>query len=132
MAIKKGIFNAIQIIADGTTYTLPRPSGFTVEREEVYAGELTTCTGNYYADRIGWKYADMDLTWEILEPADLDNLLVLPSVVTLRWTDANGSNRSDSVRITKRAATGTRFTKNNRLYWKDVSLGVSFNGVHTD
>ena len=132
MAIKQGIFNAIQIITGSTTYTLPRPSGFTVEREAVYAGEITTCTGQYYADYIGWHYADMDLTWEILEPAELDVLIALPPVITLKWTDTDGTDKSESVRITKRASTGTRFTKGGRQYWKNVSLGVSFNGIHNN
>ena len=132
MAIKKGIFNGIQIIAGPTTYTLPRPSGFTVEREEVYAAEITTCTGQYFADRIGWKYADMELKWDMLEPTDLDNLIGVASVVILKWTDVNGTDVSESIRITKRASTGTRITKGGRQYWKDVTLGVSFNAVHNN
>lgn len=132
MAIKKGIFNGIQIINGSTTYTLPRPSGFKVEREAVYAGEITTCTGQYLADYIGWKYADMTLQWDVLEPTDLDNLIGLPTTISLKWTDANNVDVTETVRITKRATTGTRFTKNSRSYWKNVNLGVSFVNVHNN
>lgn len=132
MAIKYQILNGIKISDGTTTRTLPRPSGFTVEREGVYAGEITSCTGQYYADYIGWKYADMNLQWDILQPAELDFLINLPAVVSLSWEDSTGSTVTESVRITKRASTGSRYTKNGRQYWKKVSMGVSFNGTHSN
>ena len=48
---------------------LPKPTNFTPAREDVYAGEYTTCTGKMIADRIGWKFSEIDLQWDALKQA---------------------------------------------------------------
>ena len=44
-----GIFNTI--IIDGKE--IFRPNAFTLQREQIYSGEIETCTGKRLADRVG-------------------------------------------------------------------------------
>lgn len=120
-----GIFNSIKI---GSADVF-RPSDFTPVKEEVYAAEYTTCTGATIADRVGWKYADMTLSWDTL-PADQLSSINVHGVTTLTFDTPEGTVTED-VRIMNKSTTATRFEiVRGVAVWKDISLGVSFLNVH--
>jgi hypothetical protein len=56
MAWKIGNYETITI---GSS-SIFKPNEMELEREDVYAGEYTTCTGRVIADLIGWRYADTE------------------------------------------------------------------------
>ena len=57
-----GIFNSISI--DGTE--IFRGNNFSLDREWIYAAEIETCTGKRCADVVGWRYSDLQLSWDNL------------------------------------------------------------------
>ena len=69
------IFNTITIDNE----QIFRPSDFDLKREDVYAGEYTTCTGAVIADRIGWRYSDIELKYDTLPD---DQMQTLDTVAT--------------------------------------------------
>lgn len=111
---------------------LPRPSDFTPQRETVYRGEYTTSNGRLRADVLGWKYADMDLEWDMLPQDTIQALLALSVTRTyyLRFKDANGVWETEEFMITKSVQTGTRIRDmDGNEIWKNVKMGVRFNVV---
>lgn len=107
-----------------------RPNDFTLGREDVYAGEYTTCTGKTIADRIGWRYADTELQWDTLPQGQLDVLLAMAGACTLKFTDADGDH-TETIVPTTRVWVSTRFRDTaGRLMWSGVTLGVRFINVH--
>lgn len=124
-----GIFNTITI---NTNDHILAPNDFTLEREDVYSGEITTCTGKTIADCIGWKYADMSLNWDYLPQTDLSIILALNGAFTLTFNDESGTSQTENVIRKNSGMTGTRFTDaNGNVIWKGVSIGISFLDVHT-
>lgn len=121
-----GIFNTIKI----NNVEIFRPNDFEIIREDVYAAEYTTCTGKTIADRIGWKYADMELSWDMLTDQMLSTLSSM-TVGTLKFTDSDGEHTENIMRLGFNN-TPTRFTKNGVPIWKNVSVNVRFLDVHTD
>lgn len=121
-----GIFNTIKI----NNVEIFRPNDFEISREDVYAAEYTTCTGKTIADRIGWKYADMELSWDMLTDQMLATLSSM-TVGTLKFTDSDGEHTESIMRLGFNN-TPTRFTKNGAAIWKNVSVNVRFLDVHTD
>lgn len=122
-----GIYNTIQL----NGVELFRPTDFSPKREGVYAAEITTCSGKVIADRVGWRYADMELKWDTLPQAQLDVLLALAEQATLVFTDADGISHTEQIIPTTRVWVATRFTgKDGNPCWKDVSMGVKFINVH--
>ena len=119
------IFNTITL--DNKTFY--RPNDFTPEKEKVYQGEYTSCTGKTLADCIGWKYADITLEWDTLPDDMMTDLIGLTGVFTFGFTDSSGV-QSENVIITGFANTATRFTENGVVMWKNVQLGLKFIDVH--
>lgn len=123
-----GIYNTITI--DNVEYI--RPTNLTLEREDVYAGEYRTCTGAVIADRIGWRYADATLSWDMLTDAKLTALAALNGPVTLAFTDSDGAKSETVIRLGF-ANTPTRHTDNaGQVIWKDVAVVLRFIDVHND
>lgn len=122
-----GIFNTITV--NGTE--IFRPNDFSPAREDLYAAEITTCTGKTIADLIGWKYSDMDLKWDSLPQAQLDVLLSMSGESTLGFRDVDGADHTESIVPTSRVFVATRSTgPDGNGLWKDVSVGVKFLNVH--
>lgn len=122
-----GIYNTITI--NGTE--VYRPNEFTLQRENVFAGEYETCTGRRIADLIGWRYADMTLSFEMLPEAMMDDLLSIEGDVNM--TFSNELNESVTERVIVRASTAqvTRFTDDQGVVlWKDFGLEISFINAH--
>lgn len=107
-----------------------RPNDFTPEREDLYAGEYTTCTGKTVADRIGWKFSDITLEWDMLTDDMMSAITSLPGSFDITFTDSDGSH-TETVIKTGFANTATRFTNDfGNVIWKDVKLGISFISAH--
>ena len=107
-----------------------RPNEFTPAREDVYAAEYTTCTGKMIADRIGWKYSDMTLSWDTLPQAMLDVLLGMSGESTLVFSDSDGEHTE---KIIRGAFTNmpTRFTGlDGKAAWQNIAVEVRFIDVH--
>ena len=51
--------------------TLPYPKQFQLQKVPFIVSEITTMTGQTYADVNGWKYADTVIEWGALYPEDL-------------------------------------------------------------
>lgn len=109
-----------------------RPDSFAVQREDIYEGEYTTCTGKTVADRIGWKYSDMTLSWSALQQADVEKLIDLAGEVTLVFDDPMGDTISESVIRKSAVAMRHRYHDDDGYWWTDVSCDISFINAHTD
>lgn len=116
-----------KIILDGAEF--PRPVGFSPQREDVYAGEITTMTGKTLKDLVGWKYSDIDLSWSILPQEDVENLIKLSGEFYLDFDDAEGT-QSEKVSRESTVSMRHRYTINGKYYWKDVSIKIKFLDVH--
>lgn len=111
------------------TEALPRPVNFSPDREDVYAGEITTCTGKLIADRIGWKYADITLEWSALPQSDVEKLISITDVVPFTFEDVDGEHTENVIRK-KAVSMKNRNTINGVVYWRNVSIELVFIDVH--
>lgn len=122
-----GVFNTIRI----NSTDILAPNDFQPAREDVYTGEITTCTGKLIADRIGWKYADMSLEWDMLPQADLMVLIGVSGMFDFTFTDVDGTTVTESAIPKSRVYTGTRYTdQNGNVVWRDVQFGITFVNTH--
>lgn len=123
-----GIFNSITI----NGVQVFRPNEMQITREDVYAGAYTTCTGKTIADRIGWKFSDMDLKWDTLTDTMLNALINLRGSFNITFTDFDGTHTEAVIRD-EFTSTPTRMTDmSGNSVWKDVSIKVRFLNVHTE
>lgn len=108
-----------------------RPNDFSLHREDIYAAEITTCTGKTIADRIGWRYADMTLEWDMLPQESLDLLLSMTGQCSITFTDADGQIHTESIVRASAVMTSTRtITASGKPVWKDVRVEVRFINAH--
>lgn len=121
-----GIYNKIYI--DGRPYF--RPNDFEIKREDVYAGEYTTCTGKLIADKIGWKYSDLPMKWDILPDEDLVYLTTLTGAFNLIFRDSDGQHTETVIRKgftnTPTRITGPEGSK----IWTGIEMEVTFLNTH--
>ena len=107
-----------------------KPNDFEIRREDVYAGEYTSCTGRILADKIGWKFSDMTMKWEILPDADLAYLTTLSGPFALKFRDNDGPYTETVIRRgftnTPTRITGPEGSK----IWTGVEMEVTFINVH--
>ena len=107
-----------------------RPNDFEIRREDVYAGEYTSCTGRILADKIGWKFSDLTMKWDILPDADLAYLTSLSGPFALKFRDNDGVHTETVIRRgftnTPTRITGPEGSK----IWTGVEMEVSFINVH--
>jgi len=123
-----GIFN--DIIINGVRVF--RPSDTPIAREDVYAGEYTTCTGRTIADRIGWKYSDVSLQWDTLTDTMLSALINLSGAFNITFTDFDGTHTEAVIRD-EFTNTPTRMTNpQGNAVWRNVGIKIRFLNVHTD
>ena len=116
------------ITIDG--YGVYRPPEFTLEREDVYAGEIITCTGKLCADLVGWRYADMTLSWDALPQSMVDTLIGMSGACQLAFTDADGTTHTESVIRTSAVYMQHRDTVNGTTWGRNVEVSVRFINVH--
>lgn len=105
---------------------LPKPPEFSPQRQDIYAGEITTCTGKIIADRIGWKYADMTLSWPALTQAEVDILVGMSGPCTLKFHGLDGNLHVQTVVRTSVVGLRNRNTIGGTVYWRDVTVSIRF------
>ena len=131
------ISNPKQIAINGTI--LDVPPEFHPKRQDIYAGEITTCTGKLIADKVGWKYADMTLKWPALPQSKVNTLIAMNGEATFQFYDLDGeahngqTNNPPAEKIIRTSAVGLRHrdTIGENVYWKDVSVTIRFLNPHT-
>lgn len=121
------IYSTIKI--NGTD--ILRPSDFSPQREDLYAAEITTCTGKTIADRIGWKYSDMTMEWDMLPQKQLEVLLSMQGECEVTFTDADGISHTERIVRSSAVSTVTRSTgADGHPVWSDVKVEVRFLDAH--
>ena len=115
-----------------TSFIIPRPLNFAVQREDIYAGQYTTCTGATRADKIGWKYSDMTWSWDGLKQSDVEKLCSLSGECTLTFDDPSGDTIQESFIRSSVVSMRCRNKFENEYWWTGVSCSISFIGSHTD
>lgn len=109
-----------------------RPSNFLIQREDIYSGVYTTCTGATRADKIGWKYSDMKLEWEALRQDDVEKLFSIEGETYLIFDDPLGDQITEQIMRSSVVSMRDRFTENGVHWWRDVSCDISFVETHQD
>ena len=123
-----GIFNTI-IIDEKEIF---RPNNFTLQREQIYSGEIETCTGKRLADRVGWRYADLSLGFDTLPQDQLNKLLSLTGAVEMEFVGEENNTITEQVILKTSSATATRLTKDGSAVWSGISAEVQFINAHND
>lgn len=124
-----GIYNTILI----NNQEVFRPNEFTLQREDVYAAELETCTGKRIADLIGWRYADLELSWDTIPDAQLQRLLDMFDRPTssIQFVDESGTTVTETVILKNTSATITRHIgEDGETLWSGISVSVQFINSH--
>ena len=111
---------------------LDRPPAFSPKREDVYAGEYTTCRGETIADRVGWKYADLSLQWDALPQEQVQVLVNMQGVCTIEFDDADGTNHTENIIRDSTVHLRNRNTIAGVTWWKNVQTEVRILNVHND
>lgn len=123
-----GVFNSI-LFDENEIF---RGNEFTLNREYIYAGEYTTCTGKKCGDLVGWRYADMTLTWDNLPQDQLDVILSLTGQ-EVELTFENEQNETVTEKVIPRliASRASRITDpHGDPAWVGVSLDLTFTEAH--
>ena len=115
-----------------SSFMLPRPLNFGVQREDIYAGQYTTCTGATRADKIGWKYSDMTWSWDGLKQSDVEKLCSLSGECTLTFDDPSGDTIQESFIRSSVVSMRCRNKFEDEYWWTGVSCSISFIDSHTD
>jgi len=121
------IYSTIQINGE----EILRPNDFSPQREDIYAAEITTCTGATIAGRIGWRYSDMTLEWDLLPQSQMEVLLSMSGESSITFTDADGISHTESIVRTSAISTASRATSTDgNPVWSDVKVEVRFLNAH--
>ena len=115
-----------------SSFMLPRPLNFAVQREDIYAGQYTTCTGATRADCIGWKYSDMTWSWDGLKQSDVEKLCSLSGECTLTFDDPSGDTIEESFIRSSVVSMRCRNKFEDEYWWTGVSCSIKFISSHTD
>ena len=87
--------------------------------------------GQDIADVIGWRYANMELSWGTLPQFMLQILTGMSGVCTITFRDVDGQLVTEEIRPMSQVYIGTRMLGHDgKPLWRDVKLGVSFINVH--
>lgn len=118
-----------KITIDGTEVI--RPNEFTLQRENVYAAEIETCTGKRIADLIGWRYSDLTLNFDWLPQDELSALLAIQGEVSMTFGNEVEETVTEQVIVRTSTATVTRLTDpDGNVAWKGINLEVQFINAH--
>ena len=123
------IFNTISI----DNKTIYRGNDFTLQREYIYAGEYETCTGKRLADLVGWRYADVTITWDSLPQTMFSDILGLSgTAVDFTFSNELDASVTESVFPQVISSQATRLTNpyDGSVVWKNVSLQLKFINAH--
>lgn len=123
-----GVFNSITV--DGNA--IYRGNEFTLQREYIYAGEIETCTGKRCADLVGWRYADLTISWDTLPQSQFQSILALTGAqVNMVFDNEKNTSVTEVVIPTAITSTATRLTDPmGNVTWKNVGLSIRFINAH--
>ena len=109
-------------------YDIPYPNDFTPQKVPNIVNEMVTLTGKTVADINGWKYADVELRWDTLLDADLQNLLaaIADNEFQVTFKDIDGSYHTVNAVFRGRANVKTPMFHRGATVWKDVTIQLSF------
>lgn len=108
-----------------------KPPKFTPQREDILR-TYETCTGKTIGDRVGWKYADMVLTWDALPQTMVDVLVDISGAALIEFDDLDGNIVEEEIVRASVVALRHRQTVNGVTWWKNVSLSIRFISSHTE
>ena len=109
-----------------------RPPTFSPRKEDVYKGDYTTCTGKYIADRVGWRFSEMELSWGALPQQMVDVLVNMSGINTITFDDLDGNLREENIVRVSMVAMRHRHTQGGVTIWKDVKVTIRFIDSHTE
>lgn len=123
-----GVFNTITLNGE----EIFRGNEFTLSREYLYAGEYETCTGKRVGDIVGWRYADLSLTWDNLPQSQLQKVIGLNgSAVAMTFSNEFNENVTEMVIPTVTTAQVTRITDpQGNVAWSGIGLTLKFINAH--
>lgn len=123
-----GVFNTITLNGE----EIFRGNEFNLSREWIYAGEYTTCTGKRVGDIVGWRYADLSLTWDNLPQSQLQKVIGLNgSAVAMTFSNEFNENVTEMVIPTVTTAQVTRLTDpQGNVAWSGIGLTLKFINAH--
>lgn len=123
-----GVFNTITLNGE----EIFRGNEFTLSREYIYAGEYETCTGKRVGDIVGWRYADLSLTWDNLPQSQLQKVIGLSgSAVAMTFSNEFNENVTEMVIPTVTTAQVTRLTDpQGNVAWSGIGLTLKFINAH--
>jgi len=107
-----------------------RPPTFSPRKEDIYKGDYRTCTGKIIADRVGWKFSDMELSWKALPQNMVDILVNMTGINTLLFDDLDGELRTEQIVRTSMVAMRHRHTQGGVPIWMDVKVSIQFIEAH--
>lgn len=115
-------------------YSIPYPNNFTLQKVPNIVNEMQTLTGKTVADVNGWKYGDVDLQWDTLLDADLQNLLAAISSNTFEVTfkDIDGIEHTVNAVFKGRTNVKTPMFHKGVTVWNDVTVQLSFPDCYED
>lgn len=108
-----------------------RPPSFSPRKEDIYKGDYTTCTGKFIADRVGWHFAEMELSWQALPQHMVDVLVNMSGISTMIFDDLDGEIREENIVRTSMVAMRHRHTQGGVTIWKDVKVSIRFIDSYT-
>ena len=109
-------------------YDIPYPNDFELQKVPNIVNEMVTLTGRTVADINGWKYADVELRWDTLLDADLQNLLaaIADNEFQVTFKDIDGSYHTVNAVFRGRANVKTPMFHRGVTVWKNVTVQLSF------
>lgn len=122
------IFNSIRINGK----EIYRSNGFTLQREWIYAAEIETCIGKRCADVVGWRYSDLNLSWDNLPQDQLQAILDLSGTeVDMVFANEKNETVTEKVIPTVISSQATRLTDpQGNSAWTGIGLTVRFINAH--
>ena len=123
-----GVFNTITLNGE----EIFRGNEFTLSREYIYAGEYETCTAKRVGDIVGWRYADLSLTWDNLPQSQLQKVIGLNgSAVAMTFSNEFNETVTEMVIPTVTTAQVTRLTDpQGNVAWSGIGLTLKFINAH--
>lgn len=123
-----GVFNTITLNGE----EIFRGNEFNLSREWIYAGEYETMTGKRVGDIVGWRYADLSLTWDNLPQSQLQKVIGLNgSAVAMTFSNEFNENVTEMVIPTVTTAQVTRLTDpQGNVAWSGIGLTLKFINAH--
>ena len=96
------------------------------------AGEYTTLLGETRADRIGWKFSDTEIKFDLLPDTLLSVLTSLSGEFYIEFSDSDKTYTETAIRKSFSNIPTAILGNGGAAMWKDVSMEVTFINVHTE